>query len=322
MTPLRVGLIGAGLMGRTHARAWTQRPGTLTAVLTPDDRARTFAEAFRLTACDSLPALLDQVDIVDICTPTPTHAEYAVAAAHAGRHVICEKPVALTLTEADTMIRAAQDGGVRLFIAHVLRFFPQYAAAHAHVQSGAVGQPRALRLSRVSAPPAPGSWLLDEAQSGGVPVDLMIHDLDYARWIAGDVRTVYAAQARAAGRVMVQATLSHACGAISVIEGGWAAPDGVFRTSLDIAGTDGVIEWTSDAPIPLHAHGRTVQVTPADGAALPALDGDPYATQLWHAHDALTNGTPFRVTPEDARAALALALAVQGSLTGGQAVTT
>ncbi|PNY82983.1 gfo/Idh/MocA family oxidoreductase [Deinococcus koreensis] len=308
-------------MGRVHAQGWAQRSGVLRAVYAPDENARHFAARFGLLPCATLDELWPEVDVVDICTPTPSHAGYAVQAARAGKHVICEKPLALTLDEADRIISACDEAGVRLFVAHVLRFFPQYAAAQAQVALGAVGEPRTLRLSRLSSPPAPGSWLLDEAQSGGVPLDLMIHDLDYARWIAGEVGRVYAAQARRGDRVSVHATLSHTGGAISLVEGGWAAPPGVFRTALDIAGTGGVIEWTSDAAPPLQAHGVVPATAEQDGAALPELgEGDPYAAELWHAYDALETGQPLRIEPADARAALALALAVRRSLESGQPV--
>ncbi|ACO48143.1 Gfo/Idh/MocA family oxidoreductase [Deinococcus deserti] len=319
MSGLSVGLIGTGLMGRTHAQGWQTRPGVLTCVYAPDERARTFAREFNLRPCASTEELLDRVDIVDLCTPTPTHPDLAVQAARAGRHVICEKPLALTLAEADRIMAACRTAGVRLFVAHVLRFFPQYRAAWDQVQAGNIGIPRVLRLSRVSSPPAPGSWLLDEAQSGGVPLDLMIHDLDFARWVAGEVNTVYAAGRHHGGRTMVQVTLSHISGAISLIEGGWAAPAGVFRTALDLAGTRGVIEWSSDAPAALRRHGP--QPEPRQlGAALPALAGDPYAAELLHAYQAIEEGLPFLVEPEDARAALALSHAVRRSLASGQAV--
>ncbi len=317
----RVGLIGTGLMGTVHAQAWAQRPGVLCAVYALDDRARDFAARFGLIPCATLDDLWAEVDVVDICTPTPSHAEYAVQAARAGKHVLCEKPLALTLEDADPIIAACAQAGVRLFVAHVLRFFPQYAAAQAQVHSGAIDDPRVLRLSRMSSPPSPGSWLLDEAQSGGVPLDLMIHDLDYARWIAGEVTSVYATESRQAGRITVHATLSHIGGAISLIEGGWAAPPGVFRTALDIAGTTGVIEWTSDAVPPLQAHGAVPTTAEQDGAALPDLGADdPYAAELWHAYDALESGQPFLIEPADARAALALALAVRRSIEFGQPV--
>lgn len=315
----RVGLIGVGVMGRVHAQAWAQRPGVLGAVYAPDDHARDLAAHHGALACTTLDNFWSAVDVVDICTPTPTHADYAVQAARAGKHVICEKPLARTLDDADRIIAACQDAGVRLFVAHVLRFFPQYAAAWAQVRSGAVGDPRVLRLGRMATPPTAGSWLLDEAQSGGPALDLLIHDLDYARWIAGDVATVYAAQARRDGCVTVHATLSHTSGAITLVGGGWAAPPGVFRTHLDIAGTTGVIEWTSDAPPPLRSHGITPPAPVQDGAALPDLGADdPYAAELWHAYDCLDTGEPFRIEPADARAALALALAVIRSVASGQ----
>lgn len=318
---MKVGLIGTGTMGRTHAQAWAQRSdlGVLSAVYTPSEKARQFAADWGLSACDTLAELLEQVDIVDICTPTPQHCELTLQAAQAGKHVICEKPIALTLADADQMISACAKAGVRLFIAHVLRFFPQYAAAWQQVQAGAIGTPQVLRLSRISAPPSGRSWLLNETESGGVSLDLMIHDLEFARWVAGEVVTVYATASRAGEKVAVQATLSHAGGAISLVEAAWAAPAGIFRTSLDIAGTTGVIEWSSDAPAPLQRHGPAPTATP-QGAALPALAGDPYALQLWHAYDAIATGQPFLIETADARAALAIALAVQQSIQTGQAV--
>ncbi|WP_407572040.1 Gfo/Idh/MocA family protein [Deinococcus altitudinis] len=320
---LRVGLIGAGVMGRAHARAWAALPGALVAMYVPDEAARTLARQYGLPECERLEDLFGRVDAVDLCTPTATHLPLTLAAASAGCHVICEKPAALTLEDAVGMRDACEHAGVRLFVAHVLRFFPQYRAARERVVAGEIGSPRVLRLSRVSTPPTPGSWLLDEAQSGGVPLDLMLHDLDYARWIAGEVQSVYAVQSRQAEKVMVQATLSHVGGAVSLIEGGWAAPAGVFRTSLDLAGTSGAIEWNSDLAPGLRRHREALseQANEQEGAALPPLEGDPYADELHHAHHALQHGLPFLVTPDDAVAAVSLGLAVQQSLACGQAVT-
>ena len=319
---LRVGLIGAGLMGRTHARAWAAVPGALVAMYVPDEAARKLARQYRLQECETLEDLFGQVEVIDLCTPTATHLPLTLAAASAGRHVICEKPAALRLEDAVSMRDACDRAGVRLFVAHVLRFFPQYRAARERVVAGEIGIPRVLRLSRVSTPPTQGSWLLDEAQSGGVPLDLMLHDLDYARWIAGEVQSVYAVQSKQSEQVMVQATLQHAGGAISLIEAGWAAPAGVFRTSLDIAGTTGATEWNSDLPAGLRRHGGGLAEQPGEqvGASLPPLEGDPYADELHHAYHALQHGLPFLVNPDDAIAAVALGLAVQQSLDSGLAV--
>ncbi|ULH17617.1 Gfo/Idh/MocA family oxidoreductase (plasmid) [Deinococcus sp. KNUC1210] len=311
---LRVGLIGVGVMGRAHARAWSALPGAFAGVYTPDDSARQFARQHGVQAYDTLDDLFADTDVVDICTPTPSHPALTLAAARAGCHVCCEKPAALTVPDVLAMERGCEAAGVRLFVAHVLRFFPQYRAARDLVVSGELGTPRVIRLNRVSAPPPAGSWLLDERQSGGVPLDLMLHDLDYARWLAGDVSEVYAVQARRAEQVMVQATLRHTGGAITLIEAGWAAPAGVFFTSLDIAGTAGATEWKSSAPPPMWFHGAPPPASPQEGAALPTLEGDPYTDELHHAYHALQQGTPFLVTPADAAAAVALGLAVQASL--------
>ena len=318
--PLRVGLIGAGVMGAVHAQAWQRLPGVLSAMYTPDESARRLARQYNLTGCDTLEDLHAQVDILDICTPTLTHRPLALGAAQAGLHVICEKPLALSLEDARAIVTGCRNAGVRLFVAQVVRFFPPYREARRRVAAGEIGSPRVLRLSRVGSPPPPGSWLHDEAQSGGVPVDLMIHDLDYARWVAGEVESVYAVQGRRGHQIMVQATLRHVGGAISFVEGGWAAPAGVFRTSLDLAGTAGLIQWTSDQPPALLAHGPAVQ-TEQTGAALPAPEGDPYADELEHAYHSIQTGEPFLVSDRDALSALSLGLAVRHSLESAQAVS-
>ncbi len=86
-------------------------------------------------------ALLNDVDVIDICTPTHLHYEMVLQAAAAGKHIICEKPLARTVTQAQDMIRACRTAGVKLFVAHVVRFFPEYALAKAQVDQGKVGKP-------------------------------------------------------------------------------------------------------------------------------------------------------------------------------------
>src|SRR5664279_4711473 len=129
--PLRVGVVGTGFMGETHVAAWAAEG--IRAVIHDVDsgRAATLAERYGAQVAATREELLGAVDVVDVCTPTHLHAEVAIAAARAGCHVICEKPMARTLADAEAMLAAARDAGVRLFVAHVVRFFPEYVAARA-----------------------------------------------------------------------------------------------------------------------------------------------------------------------------------------------
>ncbi len=109
--------------------------------------------------------LLGQVDAVDICTPTDTHADIAVRAAAAGRHVICEKPLERTHAQGQRIIDACAEAGVHLFVAHVVRYFGEYATAQAAVAGGEIGSPAVLRLTRSGARPEWATWLHNEQRA-------------------------------------------------------------------------------------------------------------------------------------------------------------
>jgi myo-inositol 2-dehydrogenase/D-chiro-inositol 1-dehydrogenase len=120
-------------------------------------------------------------------------------------------------------------------------------------------------------------------------LDLMIHDFDYARWLA--VRSIEFS--RAAGEYL-QAIIRFQSGAMGLIEGGWAYPPGVFRTALDLSGSEGLIEWSSDQALPIQAHLPTAE-TSANSVDLPVaeLSDDPYTAEIRHAYQAIRADTPF-----------------------------
>jgi predicted dehydrogenase len=264
------------------------------------------------------------IDVLDICVPTHLHREMTEAAAKAGKHVICEKPIALTLEDAKAMIEICSSQNVRLFIAQVVRFFPQYRAAQEIFASGQLGNLGVLRLKRAGYQPKV-NWFLDETKSGGMVMDLMIHDFDYALWLGGQVSRVYATSARASHPTSsgdyALVTLGFESGAMAQIEGGWCYPKGTFRTSLDIAGSQGSIEWHSDNSSTIKSF-LEPQHSDADTVGIPSsvLSEDPYTTQIKHFKHALETDTPFDVTPQDSLAALEIALAARESLQSGRAV--
>jgi myo-inositol 2-dehydrogenase / D-chiro-inositol 1-dehydrogenase len=321
---MRVGIVGTGTMGEVHAAAWQTIGADLAGCFSSNPaQTEAFAKRYQTYAFASYPELLNSVDLVDVCTPTALHKPMVLAAAEAGKQVICEKPIALTLEDAQAMIDACQ--GVRFFVCMVVRFFPQYRAAQELVAADRIGKPAVLRLKRVSYVPqkVPEDWYFNDAVSGGMVVDLMIHDFDYVRWLAGEVERVYALKTSpAAGpEQYVQAILRMRSGAIALIEGGWAYPPGVFRTALDLAGTDGLIEWSSDQPSPLLTlvppkPGETASV----GLPISGLSDDPYTAELRHAYQCIQSGAPFEISAEDALEALRISLAVKKSLEKGRPV--
>jgi predicted dehydrogenase len=161
-------------------------------------------------------------------------------------------------------------------------------------------------------------------QSGGVMLDVAIHDIDYMRWLCGDVVRVFARGLTFRGLQVDHAliTLRFASGAIGHIEGSWAFPAGNFRTSLELAGTEGLLAHDSDQAKPLEVQyhaGAEPASPPALGSPAPMSD-DPSFQEFQHAIEAIESGSAFLVTPDDALAALRVALAALESLRTGRPI--
>lgn len=326
----RIGLIGAGMIASWHAERWQQLPVEIAGFYdTTKDKAESAASRFGGKSFDTLDALTREVDVVDVCTPTYAHKEGVLAAAEAGKPVVCEKPLARTLEDAEAIVSACEQAGVPLFVAQVVRFFPQYARAKAVLESGQLGRPGVMRTLRGGSFPRPSkdSWYADFSRGGGVIMDLAIHDLDFARWCFGEVKRVFARGLTFTGdptRDHALITLRFANGAISHIEGSWAFPPGQFITSLEIAGDEGIVEWSSLEPPPVRGSFRSETDTGkgvSDDMANPlAPEDDPYYRELEHFLACLEAGTPFSVSPQDGVEAVRLSLAAIESLRTGKPV--
>jgi len=326
---MKVGIAGVGFMGSTHAVGWAETDAELVGFVaeTPQE-AKALAKQYQVKIYPDLAAMLPDVEVVDICTPTHLHHGMALQAAAAGKQIICEKPLARTSAEALEMVRACRKAGVKLLVAHVVRFFNEYALAKASVLRGEIGKPGVIRLSRGSFRPKKpaGNWFLDEAKSGGILMDLMIHDFDYARWIAGEVESVYAKKVTSGhadapidyGLVI----LRHRGGTLSHIAGAWAYPPPTFRTHLEIAGDGGLIEFDSaeSAPI-LNLIAKTDANSPDVGLPSSPVAESPYTTQIKEFYAVLLGEKEPRVLAEDGLAAVQIAEAAIQSAANGRAVT-
>ena len=327
---MRVGIVGVGFMGTTHAAGWAETPAEIVGFTAETSKeAGALSKQYKTTVYPSLEDMLPDVDVVDICSPTHLHYEMAMKAAAAGKHIVCEKPLARTTRQAREILNACKKGGVQLLIAHVVRFFPEYARARAAVAEGQIGQPGVIRLHRGSYRPKKpaGNWFLDEVKSGGILMDLMIHDYDYARWVAGEVETV---SARRVTQLHPEAPvdyglviLNHRSGALSHIAGAWAYPPPVFRTHLEIAGDRGLIEFDSEGTAPIQNLILKTGGADAPDVALPSspLNESPYTTQIKEFYQALAEGKPARVSAADGLAAVQIAEAALQSAHSGQPVT-
>ncbi|WP_104088223.1 Gfo/Idh/MocA family protein [Arthrobacter sp. GMC3] len=323
---LRVGIIGAGGIAGVHIAGW-QQLGARVSVYSRSGAAE-LVRHYGVDEAQSLQELLDRSDMVSILTPTPSHYAYAMAAIGAGKDVICEKPLAESTARAAEIANAARAAGVRLFPAHVVRFFPEYVAVYeqlaerAQQDLGLAGSPAVLRLSRGSAAPAAGSWFFDEQRGGGIVRDQMIHDIDQARWLAGDVQKVHAVQdppsidGMVPRPVTARVVLMHQNGALSHLQGEWGPDAQAFSTSIVVEAHDGTIIYASpdpagDAPDPAEPAGYLPELTPANS---------PYTLQNAEFAAARVSGEHARVGPLDGVMAVALAEAAAESIRTGQVV--
>jgi len=329
MTMNRLGMIGTGAMGQWHLERWQRLPVEIVGYYDLDsESAQQTAQRFGGQVYNRLEALLADVDIVDICTPTPAHKEPVLAAAAAGKPIVCEKPLARHLADCEAMVEACDRSGVPLFVAQVVRFFPQFAQAKALLEAGRLGNPGVIRTIRGGTFPrtTPNSWYGDLAASGGVILDVSIHDIDFVRWCFGEVERVFARGLTFADQGKYDhtlITLRFTNGAIGHIEGSWAFPPGQFHTRFEIAGDQGILEWDSTENQPIQialrdpANDNQVK---RDVLSPLALEDDPYFIELGHFLACLEDNQPFRVSGYDGLMAVKISLAAIESMRRGEPV--
>ena len=287
MTPLRVGLIGAGRISRTHLAALARLPeGRAVAVCS---RSRAHAERlageFGLElATDRVEDLIAAVDVVCVNSPNFLHAEHAIAAAKAGRHVIVEKPLAVSLEQGEAIAEAAQRAGVGLAYAEELPFVPKFARLRELLASGALGGPRYVAQREAHAGPySPWFFTRDEA-GGGVLMDMACHGVECVRWLLGKPtvtgvtarldRVAHAERSELEDHAVLQ--LDFANGVSGLVEASWAL-EGGMQSRLEVWGARGFAEADLMQTTGLRVYTRDAL---ADGAS-PAGWSTPAADWLW-----------------------------------------
>lgn len=253
-------------MGSTHLKAIQALPGVeLAAVCSVDEAALSgdfrhiqgnlggpgevydFSSVRKYRDLDQAIADPD-LDAVDLCLPTHFHADIAIAAMRAGKHVLVEKPMALDGPDADRMAAESERTGRILMTAHVLRFFPAYVALREALAAGQFGPLRSAVLRRRCAAPAWGGWLKKPELSGGGVFDLLIHDVDIALHLFGRPVSVEASgyQDAARGIDVIHAQFFYANGGTVLVSGGWHHPKTYpFSMEYTVVTDGGTFEYSS-----------------------------------------------------------------------------
>jgi myo-inositol 2-dehydrogenase / D-chiro-inositol 1-dehydrogenase len=323
---VRVGVIGVGRIGRLHAELLARQvPGAALAATHDANPSASDGVGGRRHA--SVEELLDDpaVDAVAICSSTDTHADLIVAAARAGKAIFCEKPISLDLAEVDRALKAVDAAGVPFQIGFNRRFDPGHQAVRDAVARGDVGDPHLVRISSRDPAPPPMDYV---RVSGGIFLDMTIHDFDMARYVTGtEVVEVFARGAVRVDEAFADAgdvdtalvTLVHEDGCLTAIDNSRQAVYG-YDQRVEVFGSRGMA--ASENPM---AHAAIVRTAGGGGTApLPYFFLERYVPSYvreWEAFvAAVRDGTPAPVSGADARATLVIGLAAGRSLDEGRPV--
>ena len=330
---VNVAILGAGFMAATRVPGYLALAGRarVACVCTRSASGLRVAERLGARAEASLDAaLLDPaIDAVDVCLPTPLHRPVAERALRAGKHVLVEKPIALTLEDAEALAATARETDRLLMVGHVLRFVDAYAQIERLVRGRTLGAPVAAFAQRLSPAPDWNDWMRDPAKSGGTLVDLLVHDFDQLNALLGTPRRVHATALGGGATGGVGAFVAYER-AQALVEGSLAMPSSrPFEAGMRVVCERGLIEHGFRAA-PAAAGGNIggetsswLRVHPADGPAreLPLADEDPWAAEVAELVDCVERGRAIvRGTPAQAIDALRVALAGVRSLELGEPV--
>ncbi len=332
MAKLTVGIIGAGRMGQIYGDHIARHMQSAEVVAVADPRkevAEQYAGQIGVTAYADYHDLLahPNLEAVIICTPTNSHCEIAVTAAKAGKQIFCEKPPALNLREVDGMIAAAEKAGVLLHIGFMRRFDDAYITAKRQIEDGVIGTPVTIR-SVGRDPSRPGLKFSNPLESGGLILEMAIHDFDIVHWLmADDVERIYCDTAALVHPELAQVgdadtalmTLRFARGGLGNVEVSRTAVYG-YDISCDIVGSQGTLHvgyLRQTAITVMTVAGVTHDVVPH----FPERFGAAYARQIEAFIDCVREGKPAPITTTDARAALQIGLAAIRSRREGRVIS-
>ncbi len=324
---VNIAIVGAGFIGKIHSDSYKQidNANVVAVVDKVEKKGKELASANDAKYYAELDQCLDkeEIDNVDVCVPTFLHPEIVEKAARAKKNIFCEKPMALSLDDADKMIKVVEENNVKAIVGHVVRFWPEYIKAKEVIESGQLGKPLHGFCERLAVIPDwhQNNWGLNEKYSGGAAIDLHIHDLDYLQWVFGEPKFVKAQgvynpeEMEKGGLVHVATNLEFKNGVSALAEGGWAFKGAFpFTMILRILCEKGTIEWVFRAGknIEERAQGAKLTIYREDGA-IDELDvdkTDAYLLECKYFIDCTENNKEIKkATFKDGRSALKLALA-------------
>lgn len=288
-----------------------------------DEQAKSLASQLKCNSYAQVDELLHRPDIdaVIVATPNYTHREYSVAALKAGKHVFCEKPMALRLEDCDSMIEAAERAGLTLMIGHVMRFYSGSSMAKQAIVDGEIGKPIVCDVSRagwVEVGSWSQSWRRKRELCDNSLFESTIHEIDLMRWFMGDVESVQGYGANFLHPELdyddcTIASLRFKNGALGTLESGYAFRLGDHKVRIN--GAVGVAQIDFDtSTVSIVAQDKPKRIAPL------MSDMDPYAIELNHFIDCLAKGKKPLTGGLEGRGAIEIATAINRSAQSGRPV--
>jgi 1,5-anhydro-D-fructose reductase (1,5-anhydro-D-mannitol-forming) len=327
MPKIRWGFIGATVIGREWmVDAIRRAGGEIVSVMSRDaDRGRAYAAEFAIPhSTTSLDDLLSRSDAVYISTTNERHRDETLAAAAAGRHVLCEKPLAMTLDDARAMVDACREAGVVMGTNHHIRNSALHHAVRQMVRAGRIGRPLSVRLLHGgSLPEHLRGWRINDPSAGaGAILDLTVHDTDLVRFLLEDEPEIVTTISQNGGMAVkgiedaAMSVIRFRSGLIASIYDSFTTP--FVKTSVELHGTEGSIIATDCMT---QKPGGTFVLRTKAGEEIPTIEFENYYVVGVRAfHDAIAGkGTPA-ATGEDGLRSLAVALAARTSVETGRSI--
>jgi UDP-N-acetylglucosamine 3-dehydrogenase len=327
LRPLNVAILGAGNMGNCLAKAFGKIPGIALKYVYSRTlpHAQGLAEQVNAVPLDRTDRIFEDaaLDVVVLCLPTPTRLETVQAGVRANKHIFCEKPLALNETMAKEISGLLSGYTKTVMVGQVLRFFWEYSRTRDMVRSGELGRIGTVRLSRCVGFPGSDSWFADPSKSGGVILDLLIHDIDFLLWTFGEVKQVYAKSLTYSQQGCLDyalVILEMGSGALAHLEGSWAHPVGSFRQSVEVCGSKGLLQYDSLGSKSLEwiCTAETEHKSLSRISLPESNDGnDPYLAEVGHFVECVRSGRSPGIPIEDSLKACEIAFLAMDSARDG-----
>lgn len=316
---IKTAVVGLGFMGQTHFNCYKNNPLALVVAAGDSNLERLVSgakvagnieanSALDLTGVQTttdIHSLINdpEIDLINFCLPTRQHAKFTIAALSAGKHVLCEKPLAWNVEECDQIIEAQRKSGKFLLIGQCLRFWPQYVEAQKRIASGELGDIIYARFVRSGGAPSWSGWLMNGSQSGGAVLDMHVHDVDTALWWFGEPNSIETTGLIHNGLPLkVDSTWNYDGGPQVHLHGGWDANSSNFAMAFEIVGSKASLYWDSSKgeAMQLYRDGKAEEIEVEGTMA--------YQAEIDYLLECIDqNRAPERITPEGSRLSVKMA---------------